>query len=768
MIALTVISGFVLAFSAPWLHRIKPGWTGGFLCLLPLSIFIFFFQTIQPIAAGNVILESHPWVPALGIHLSFYLDGLSLIFALLISGIGTLIVIYSGGYLHGNPNLGRFYLYLLGFMASMLGVVLSANAITLFIFWELTSLSSYFLIGFEHERESARTAALQALLVTGIGGLALLAGFVLMGDIGGGLEINTWFDQGDRFQSHPLYVAILVLVLLGAFTKSAQFPFHFWLPSAMEGPAPVSAYLHSATMVKAGVYLLMRLNPVLGGTTHWQSALVVFGAVTMVGGAWLALVQRDMKRLLAYSTVNGLGTMVFLTGIGTPYAVQAAIVFLLGHALYKGSLFMTAGVVDHATGSRDVYELGRLYRQLPLITMATALAALSMAGLPPLLGFVSKELIYEAVLNSPLRPWIVTVAAVAANALLLAATGIFLLRPFFSGPASAPSVHHRPTVDLWLGPTIPALLGLVLGIMPQLVDQTIITPAATAVAAKSIQVHLALWHGFNPMLALSIATVVCGIFIYIAYGYLRPVLSGWNRIGAIGPERWYEEGLHAVKALAAWQTRILQSGYLHRYVLTIVLTTVMLLTVTMITRGGVKLSIEPMGVRIYEVVITVLMMAAALVTVGAHSRLTAIVAMGVVGYGIALIFIWFGAPDLAMTQFIIETMTVILFALVIYRLPRYKVFSTFEQRYTNAIVAVASGALMTVLVLVALNVQEGSRLSAFFKENSLLMAHGRNIVNVIIVDFRGMDTLGEITVLALAGIGVYTLLKLKPHDPDEK
>ena len=768
MIALTVISGFVIAFSAPWLHRMKPGWTGGILCLLPLSIFIFYLRTIQPIAAGNVILESHPWVPSLGIQLSFYLDGLSLIFALLISGIGTLIVFYSGGYLHGNPNLGRFYLYLLGFMASMLGVVLSANAITLFIFWELTSLSSYFLIGFEHERESARTAALQALLVTGIGGLALLAGFVMMGNIGGGLEINTWFDQGGRFRSHPLYFAILVLVLMGAFTKSAQFPFHFWLPSAMEGPAPVSAYLHSATMVKAGVYLLMRLNPVLGGTTHWQAALVVFGAVTMVGGAWLALVQRDMKRLLAYSTVNGLGTMVFLTGIGTPYAVQAAIVFLLGHALYKGSLFMTAGAVDHATGSRDVYELGGLYRQIPLIATAASLACLSMAGLPPLLGFVSKELIYEAVLNTTLQPWMLTAAALAANALLLAATGIFLLRPFFFGPASAPSVHHRPTVDLWLGPTALALLGLALGIMPQLVDQSIITPAATAVAARSIQVHLALWHGFNPMLALSIATVVCGIFIYIAYGHLRPVLTGWNRIGKIGPERWYEEGLHAVKVLAAWQTRIFQSGYLHRYVLTIVLTTVMLLTVTMITKGGVNLSIGPMGVRIYEVVITALMMAAALVTVGARSRLTAIVAMGVVGYGIALIFIWFGAPDLAMTQFIIETMTVILFALVIYRLPRYKIFSTFEQRFTNATVAVASGAVMTVLVLVALNVQEGSRLSAFFKDNSLLLAHGRNIVNVIIVDFRGMDTLGEITVLALAGIGVYTLLKLRPHDPDEK
>ena len=768
MIALTIVSGFVLAFAAPWLHRIKPEWTGGFLCLLPLTIFIFFLQTLQTIITGQPIVESYAWLPALGINLSFYLDGLSLLFALLISGIGTLIVLYSGGYLHGNPNLGRFYLYLLVFMASMLGVVLSANAITLFIFWELTSLSSYFLIGFEHERESARTAALQALLVTGIGGLALLAGFVLMGDIGGGLEINTWIGQGPLFQGHPHYFAILVLVLLGAFTKSAQFPFHFWLPSAMEGPAPVSAYLHSATMVKAGVYLLMRLNPVLGGTAQWQFALTAFGAVTMIGGAWLALMQRDMKRLLAYSTVNGLGTMVFLTGIGSSLAIQAAIVFLLGHALYKGSLFMTAGIVDHATGSRDVTVLGGLYRKLPLITIAAALAGLSMAGLPPLLGFVSKELIYEAVLKVPWRPGLLTGVAVAANTLLLAATGIFLIRPFFSGSATGPSVHHRPTPDLWIGPLLPAAVGLILGIFPHLVDQTIITPAATAVLAQPLHVHLALWHGFNPMLALSALTVACGAVLYAAYHYWRPVLARWNWIGTIGPEHWYEEGLHALKALAGWQTRILQSGYLHRYVLTIILTTVTLLAVTMISQGGVSLSIASMNVHIYEVVITILMMAAAMVTVGARSRLTAIVAMGVIGYGIALIFIWFGAPDLAMTQFIIETMTVILFALVIYRLPRYKIFSTFEQHYTNAIVAVASGALMTVLVLVALNVQEGSRLSAFFSENSLLMAHGRNIVNVIIVDFRGMDTLGEITVLSLAGMGVYTLLKLRPHSLAEE
>ena len=765
MISIAVISGFTLALFAPAIHRIRPAWSGGILALLPLSLFIFFISCIAEVASGTEIVESVAWVPQIGVAFSFYLDGLSLLFALLISGIGTLIIFYSGGYLHGHPNLGRFYTYMLGFMASMLGLVLASNVITLFIFWELTSLSSYFLIGFDHQRESARAAALQALLVTGIGGLALLAGLILLGTVGGSQEIYQLLGQGEAIRSHRLFAPILILLLAGAFTKSAQVPFHFWLPSAMEGPAPVSAYLHSATMVKAGVYLVMRLSPIFSGAAAWHTSLTLFGGMTMIAGAWLAIVQTDMKKLLAYTTVNGLGMLVFLTGLGTPSALQAAVVFLIAHALYKGSLFLSAGVVDHETGCRDVRTLRGLYRQLPLITAAAVLAGMSMAGLAPLVGFIGKELIYEAVLKTPGPGNLTAAAAVLANTLLLAATGVFLVRPFFGRPVdeTVSGSGHRVSVDLWLAPVVPAAAGLVFGVMPGMLSHALVTPAVSATAARHIESHLALWHGFTPMLGLSLFTIALGCVLYAGFVWKQALVDRWRWLGALGPDRWYAIGLNALKALAHWQTRFLQSGYLHHYVLTIVLTTVILTAVTMIRLKGFFIPTTDLQVGAYELVIVVLMILAALVAVSAKTRMTAIVAMGVIGYGLALIFVDFGAPDLAMTQFIIETMTVILFVLVIYRLPHYKVIASKSSRLFNALVAAASGALMTSLVLVAHGIREGSRVSAYFVDSSLLLAHGRNVVNVIIVDFRAMDTMGEITVLALAGIGVYALLKLRPH-----
>jgi multicomponent Na+:H+ antiporter subunit A len=763
MISIAVISGFALALLAPAIHRVKPAWSGAILALLPLYLFIFFLSYIPEVSRGAEIVESVAWAPHIGVTFSFYLDGLSLVFALLVTGIGTLIIFYSGGYLHGHPNLGRFHTYMLGFMASMLGLVLASNVISLFIFWELTSLSSYFLIGFDHHRESARSAALQALLVTGIGGLALLAGLILLGMAGGSQEMYELLDRGEVVRSHQFLLPMLILLLAGAFTKSAQTPFHFWLPSAMEGPAPVSAYLHSATMVKAGVYLVLRLSPVFTGAAAWHTSLALFGGITMITGAWLAIVQTDMKKLLAYTTVNGLGMLVFLTGLGTPLALQAAVVFLIAHALYKGSLFLSAGVVDHETGSRDVRKLRGLYRRLPLITVASVLAGMSMAGLPPLVGFLGKELIYETVLATTGPARLAAAAALLANALLLAATGVLLLRPFFRPPAAAAGSGHRVSIDLWLGPLAPAAVGLVFGLIPKIVSQSLIAPAASAAAARHVETHLALWHGFTPMLGLSLVTIALGCIVYIVFISKETVVDRWRWIGSMGPDRWYAVGLDGLKALAHWQTRLLQSGYLHHYVLTIVLTAVALTAVTMFHLKGFVIPLTDLNVRVYELVIVVLMILAALMAVCSKSRLSAIVAMGVIGYGLALMFVDFGAPDLAMTQFIIETMTVILFVLVIYRLPRYRVISSRSSRLLNALVATASGALMTILVLVAHGVREGSQLSAYFAENSLLLAHGRNVVNVIIVDFRAMDTLGEITVLSLAGIGVYTLLKLRPH-----
>ncbi|MBI2088067.1 MAG: NADH-quinone oxidoreductase subunit L, partial [Deltaproteobacteria bacterium] len=367
-----VLSGFAAALLAPWIDRVGRGRTGWIIAVLPATLFAYFATFVASIRNGEVIRQSHAWIPSLGIDLSFTADGLSVLFALLISGIGALVVVYAGGYLAGHPQLGRFFSYLLLFMSAMLGLVLADNVIALFVFWELTTLSSYLLIGFDHEREAARSAALKSLLVTGIGGLALLAGLILLAQAGGSPELSALAKHGDAIRSHPLYAPILALILAGAFTKSAQVPFHFWLPAAMEAPTPVSAYLHSATMVKAGVYLLARLNPVLGGTDPWLFTVTTTGAVTMVVGAWMALQRTDLKLILAYSTVSALGVLTMLLGLGTPLAIKAASVFLLGHALYKGALFLIAGAVDHETGTRSFDRLGGLKKAMPLTALAAA------------------------------------------------------------------------------------------------------------------------------------------------------------------------------------------------------------------------------------------------------------------------------------------------------------------------------------------------------------------------------------------------------------
>jgi len=756
-----VLSGFAVAVFAPAVHRLAGKSSCWLLAILPAGLTLYFASLAPVVWSGQSIRASYAWAPDLDLHLSFHLDGLSLLFALLISGMGAVVVVYAGGYLNGHPRLGRFYATLFFFMASMLGLVMAGNLILLFTFWELTSISSYLLIGFDSERERARKSALQALLVTGSGGLALLAGAVLLGQIGGSYELSALLARGGAIQADALYLPATALILLGALTKSAQVPFHFWLPAAMEAPAPVSAYLHAATMVKAGVYLLARLTPILGGTVFWSVSLTLIGAITMLTGAIIALYKSDLKQLLAYSTVSVLGILTFLIGLGTGFALEAMTAYLMAHGLYKGALFLTAGTVDHETGTRQIEELGGLWRAMPFTAAAGALAAFSMAGLPPMFGFVSKEMLYEAGMRAPMHAVLLTKVLVLTAILLFAVAGAVGFRPFFGGRTTTPKHPHEGSLNLWLGPLVLACGGLGLGLFPAQLENAIRYGVFAIAPSQAAKVKLGLFHGFNTAVLLSILSLAGGLLIYRFHG--RLVRSGWSLpLGRWGPARGYELAVEAMNRLAAAQTKLLQSGYLRYYLLTIVLTAVSL--------SGFALLRQPVapepgvfsGVQPHEAVLAVIILVSILVAVRTSSRLTAVAALGVTGIGIALIYALFGAPDLAMTQVVVETLTVILLVLVLYHLPDFSWLTPRGQRLRDAAVAAAGGGLMATLVLAAASVQHAPSIASYYVENSYPLARGRNVVNVILTDFRALDTLGEITVVAVAAIGVYALLRLRP------
>jgi multicomponent Na+:H+ antiporter subunit A len=767
-----VLTGLLLAFAAPTIYRVAGKYAYIPLLFLPLGLFLYFCTWLPAVLAGEIVTEHHAWSPTLLINLDFYLDGLSLLFALLITGFGTLIVAYAGGYLKGHPLLGRFYLYLILFMVAMVGVVTAGNIFSLFVFWELTSLSSYLLIGFGHESESSRKSALQALLVTGGGGLALMAGLLLLGTAGGAYTFGELLQNGELVRAHGLYLPALVLVLVGAFTKSAQFPFHFWLPNAMAAPTPVSAYLHSATMVKAGVYLLARLTPVLGGTDPWQYALLIGGGTTTVLGAFLALKHTDLKAILAYTTISALGLLVTMIGLGTAPALEAMVVFLLAHALYKGTLFMVAGNVDHATGTRDINALSGLGRRMLPTALAASLAALSMAGVLPFFGFIGKELLYEAALEeSPIR-WAMFGVAFFSGMVFVAVAFVLGYRLFWRRSSSPTDLKHPAPPLLYLPPLFLAFIGLLMGLVPAILATPILRRAAEAMLGEEQLFELTLWHGFNLVLFLSLLTIGLGFLAYRYGHWMQALAPRFHPVYRLGPNNVYFKSVEAFLVGAVAFTGFVQSGYLRNYIAIISLTLVTFLVLALLDAPLLNLTDRLLimaDVRLYELVLILLIIASLYMLQTTRSRLTSIAILGIIGYSSALFFFLFGGPDIAATQLLIETLTVVLFVLVLHKLPEFRHISHSRHKSKSVPVSIVFGAVMTYVLLLVKQFPLESGLKAFYGQNSYLQGHGRNMVNVILVDFRSLDTLGEIAVLAVAAIGIFSMLKLrKDKDRDSE
>ncbi|UZJ37682.1 putative monovalent cation/H+ antiporter subunit A [Prosthecochloris sp. SCSIO W1103] len=753
--------GYCASALAPLLYKRFRENFGWIAVIFPLFMFFGFLARYPQIAAGQVIRESGPWLPSLGVNFSFLLDGLSLTFSLIITLIGAAVFLFAGAYMKAYAQTGRFYVYIGIFMTSMLGLVLSDNMLLMFVFWELTSISSFLLIGFNHHKESSRKAALQALLVTGGGGLALLSGIILLYNVTGSFEISSFYDKSEAIIAHELYPAIVVLVLVGAFTKSAQFPFHFWLPNAMEAPTPVSAYLHSATMVKAGIYLIARMNHEIGGTPLWQDTILITGAVTMLFSAMLAFKQTDLKRLLAYSTLSVLGTLVMLLGIGSKLAIKAFFIYLIAHSLYKGALFLIAGTLDHETGTRDVRKLGGLYRLMPVTTLTAALASFSMMGVIPLIGFIGKETVYKSILEVEYWGTFLIVGAVLAHAFVVMVTLFVGFKPFWGKMPVTPRPPHEAALKMLIGPGVLAVLGLLFGLFPNFFIATMLEQSAQSILSETLSLKVSIWEGFNLVLLLSFVTLLLGAVLYLVREKVPGVLQ--ISLPAIArPSVWYEMTIKGMLSFARMETRLVQNGYLRNYIIFFVVTTVFLVSFPLYRSAGQITMVPDFSITFYEGALAFIILVSTLLLVTSKSRLKSIVALGVLGFSIGIIFVIYGAPDLGLTTFAIETLNVVLFVLVLYKLPGFLKLSGSLNRVRDAVIALCVGCTMTLTVLFASSFELSSALKRFFAEASFPDGKGRNVVNVILVDFRAIDTLGEITVLTVAALGVFALLKLRP------
>ncbi|WHR59069.1 monovalent cation/H+ antiporter subunit A [Acinetobacter haemolyticus] len=765
IILLPLILGTTLI---PYLHRISRGMAAIGAIGISLSCFILLLTQASTVLQGNALLQSWEWLPQLGINLSFRLDALGLLFGLLISGIGTLIFIYAYYYLSPKNSLSKLYQLLMLFMAAMLGISFSNNLILLLVFWELTSISSFLLVGYWSQYDAAQRGARMALTITGMGGLAMLGGFVLLGQITGTYQIDQLVLMKDVIQQHELFVPTLLLILLGAFTKSAQFPFHFWLPNAMAAPTPVSAYLHSATMVKAGIFLLARLAPIFIGAALYHNIVTFVGLFTLCMAAGFAIFKEDLKGLLAYSTISHLGLIVCLLGIGSPLAVAAAIFHIINHATFKAALFMIAGIIDHETGTRDLRKLSGIWQLLPFTATLTMITAASMAGVPLTNGFLSKEMFFTELLANLSGPVMLVSAVIATLAGIFAVSySIRLVHGvFFDGEIGKQVPHkdaHEPHIGMRLPAIILAVLCILVGIFPALLAETFVNSVTRASLAQPefAGTHLAIWHGVNAPLIMSLIALVGGTIFYFALakdGRIRkidldPHLGKWQ--GKVLFELFLKHLLLTSRKIK----QKTETGSLQLYLLLIVLFSIVMVAIPLFNQGLTTGTRELNHAPWAAIVLWLILFSGCWMMLWFHhERIKAILISGAVGLVVTMAFIGLSAPDLALTQITVDVVTTILLLMSLSLLPQLTPYeSTRPRRWRDASLAIAGGLGIGWITWLLLT-REHNSISWFFLQQSIPLGGGSNVVNVILVDFRGFDTFGEIAVLGIAAIGALCLM----------
>ncbi|MBW4841259.1 MAG: Na+/H+ antiporter subunit A [Paenibacillaceae bacterium] len=779
---------FIFAIIVPFLYKYlnRQIHTGWFVLLVPLSIFIYLLLYIPSVAAGETYRYNLPWIPTLEINLTSYLDGLSLLFGLLISGVGALVILYSIFYMSKEREaLHNFYVYLLMFMGAMLGVVFSDHLLVFYGFWELTSVSSFLLISYWYERRSSRQGALKAMLITVFGGFGMLAGFIMLILMADTYSIRELIANLDVIQNHELFLPAMLCVLVGAFTKSAQFPFSIWLPDAMEAPTPVSSYLHSATMVKAGIYLVARMTPIFGGSSVWFWLVAGVGLITLLYGSLTAIRQTDLKALLAYSTISQLGLIMCLLGVGSlavyfgpgesgtvfTVATFAALFHLFNHSTFKGSLFMVVGIIDHETGRRDIRFLGGLMQVMPITFTIALISGLSMEGLPPFNGFLSKEMFFGAV-NEVSQAGIFGLGSIGVGFPIIAWVAsiftfvycmIFIFKTFggrFRPEKLTREVHEAP-LGMLISPLVLGALVILIFFFPNVLGKLILTPALTAVLpmmdVTPYDLKISAWHGLNLELLMTFSVIIFGLLLFKTAKRWIVALRGFPQ--GLMLSHWFNRGIEGTEKLSGSLTNRYMTGSLRHYLIYIFSFFVLLLLSSLLGLYGLHFDFSqdaPIG--FFEAGLVIAMSIAAITVLLAGNRIIAIVALGAMGYMISMFFVIFRAPDLALTQMVVETVTTVLFLLCFYHLPKLKKnIERISFKLTNVIISLAMGLTVSLLALSANGHKLFEPITAFF-ENAYELAGAKNIVNAILVDFRGFDTLLEISVLTIAGLGVYLLV----------